>query len=234
MSVVINEETVSVALRVHPRARNYRLTLAHGGRPVLTVPTRGHLRDATDFLHRQKDWLAGRLDRDSELCPFVAGASVPLRGLNHQIVSRPALRGFVEIQSLPSGPVLNVPGGPEHLARRLTDWLKAEALRDIDPAVAHYAAILEVYPKGITIRGQSSRWGSCSSAGRLNFNWRLVLAPPFVLEYVAAHEVAHLVEMNHSPAFWAQVSRALPDMDRGRNWLKAHGHQLMSYGVLKA
>jgi len=100
--------------------------------------------------------------------------------------------------------------------------------------VAHYAAILEVYPKGITIRGQSSRWGSCSSAGRLNFNWRLVLAPPFVLEYVAAHEVAHLVEMNHSPAFWAQVSRALPDMDRGRNWLKAHGHQLMSYGVLKA
>ncbi|MBI4046492.1 MAG: M48 family metallopeptidase, partial [Devosia nanyangense] len=83
----------------------------------------------------------------------------------------------------------------------------------------------------ISMRSQSTRWGSCSSSGRLNFNWRLVLAPDYVLDYVAAHEVAHLVEMNHSPAFWATVKRTLPDMARGRAWLKAHGRELMAYGV---
>ena len=81
------------------------------------------------------------------------------------------------------------------------------------------------------MRSQSTRWGSCSTTGRLNFNWRLVLAPPFVLDYVAAHEVAHLVEMNHSEAFWATVERTLPGMERGRAWLKAHGRQLMVYGL---
>ena len=81
----------------------------------------------------------------------------------------------------------------------------------------------------VRLRSQSSRWGSCSSTGNINYNWRLILAPPHVLDYVAAHEVAHLVEMNHSPAFWATVERALPDMDRGRAWLKAHGRDLMAW-----
>ncbi len=85
--------------------------------------------------------------------------------------------------------------------------------------------------KSIAMRSQSARWGSCSSAGRLNYNWRLILAPGFVLDYVAAHEVAHLVHMNHSPAFWATVEKALPDMHRGKAWLKANGTVLMGYGL---
>ncbi len=83
--------------------------------------------------------------------------------------------------------------------------------------------------KAITLRSQSSRWGSCSSSGNINYNWRLILAPPHVLDYVAAHEVAHLVEMNHSAAFWTTVERTLPDMARGRAWLKAHGRDLMAW-----
>jgi predicted metal-dependent hydrolase len=89
-----------------------------------------------------------------------------------------------------------------------------------------------VVVKSVSMRSQSTRWGSCSSTGSLNYNWRLILAPPHVLDYVAAHEVAHLVHMNHSVHFWAAVQRALPDMERGKAWLKAHGKVLMGYGLL--
>ena len=94
-----------------------------------------------------------------------------------------------------------------------------------------HAANLGVEIKSISMRSQSTRWGSCSSTGKLNFNWRLILAPPFVLDYVAAHEVAHLLEMNHSRDFWDVVERTLPAMERGREWLRVHGRELMVYGI---
>ena len=102
-------------------------------------------------------------------------------------------------------------------------------ITDVDDKLINKAHELGVEVKQVRLRSQSSRWGSCSSSGTINYNWRLILAPPHVLDYVAAHEVAHLVEMNHSPAFWATVARTLPDMDRGRAWLKAHGRELMAW-----
>ena len=81
------------------------------------------------------------------------------------------------------------------------------------------------------MRDQSSRWGSCNSDGVLSFSWRLILAPPFVLDYLAAHEVAHLVEMNHSVRFWRVVARICPEMDRAKAWITAHGNDLHRYGV---
>lgn len=116
------------------------------------------------------------------------------------------------------------------MARRLKDWLKKQALIDLKLASATHAQRLGVQTGTISIRSQSTRWGSCSSLGSLSYNWRLILAPPFVLDYVAAHEVAHICEMNHSPAFWSKVEQTLPDMERGRTWLKTHGTQLMGYG----
>lgn len=231
VNLTINDQIVPVAIRQHPRARSYRLTLPSNGRPVLTVPKNGRFSEAEAFLHRQRTWLGGRLKRSGGPRPFADGTVLSLRGVDHHIIGRDVLRGQVEILPGETGPRLSVPGGPAHLARRLTDWLKAQALADLEPQVARHAETLGVRPTGIRMRGQSSRWGSCSSAGRLNFNWRLVLAPPHVLDYVAAHEVAHLVEMNHSAAFWEQVAIALPDMERGRAWLRAYGHELMRYGV---
>ena len=221
---------VAVALRVHARARSYRLSLNDTGRAVLTVPNHGDPREAEAFLRRQSAWLEARLKRVAGPRPFIDGAEIPLRGEPHRIDATGRLRGRVEIGATDGMPVLFVPGAPEHLARRLGDWLKKEAEHDLQPRVALHAKTLGVRPTGLTMRGQSSRWGSCSARGRLNFNWRLVLAPPFVLDYVAAHEVAHLREMNHSPAFWARVAEALPDFERGRAWLKAHGRELMVYG----
>lgn len=226
----IDGRQVAVTVRVNPRARHYRLSIPHGGPPILTVPRNGRWRDAEAFLERQKAWLAARLRRIAEPVVFAAGAVIPLRGVDHVIVATGKVRGRVEPGTAEGQPALLVPGEREHQPRRLIDWLKSEAQRDLDQRVAVHAQSLAVTVKSVAMRSQSTRWGSCSSTGRLNFNWRLVLAPPHVLDYVAAHEVAHLVEMNHSPAFWSTVERALPDMSRGRAWLKAHGRELMVYG----
>lgn len=227
----IDGQPVEVAVKVRANARNYRLTLAAGGRPVLSVPPHGRWSEAESFLYRNRGWLAARLKRLPKNIGFTDGARIPLRGVDHLIVASDKLRGTVELLEEDEGPVLLVPGGEDHMARRLRDWLKKEAEKDISAAVEVHARNLDVTPVSISMRGQSTRWGSCSSAGRLNFNWRLILAPPFVLDYVAAHEVAHMIEMNHSAAFWATVEKTLPDMKRGKAWLKAHGQVLMAIGV---
>lgn len=218
---------VTVAVRTHARARNYRLSIARTGEPVLTLPPNGRWGEAEAFLNRQRHWLAARLKRVPKPVAFVEGATIPVRGVPMTIAGTHQLRGQVQIE----GGRLLVPGGPGHMGRRLSDWLKAEARTDLTARTAYHAERLGVRPKSIKLKNQSTRWGSCSSAGHLNYNWRLILAPPFVLDYVAAHEVAHMREMNHSPAFWARVAETLPDMDRGKAWLKAHGAELMVYGL---
>lgn len=229
--VRIGDATVTVAVRVSARARHYRLSIPHVGGPVLSVPRDGRWREAEAFLGRQAGWLAARLKRAATPVPFRNGAVMPLRGEPHLILATGKVRGQVRVALDANGPCLLVPGDPEHQARRLTDWLKAEAQRDLEARVGVHARTLEVSVRSVRLRAQTTRWGSCASSGRLNFNWRLILAPGFVLDYVAAHEVAHLVEMNHSPAFWTTVERALPDMAHGRSWLKAHGRQLLVFGV---
>lgn len=228
--IEIDGRDVTVAVRVHARARSYRLSIPHSGGPVLTLPPHGKWAEAEAFLQRQRNWLAARLKRAPEAAPFADGGVVTLRGVEHRIIATGRLRGRVERVEIDGAPALLVPGEAAHQARRLTDWLKSEAEADLVRQSAVHAGRLGVVVKAVKMREQKSRWGSCSSSGNINYNWRLILAPPFVLDYVAAHEVAHLVEMNHSAAFWATVKRTLPDMERGRAWLKAHGRQLMAYG----
>jgi len=228
--VEIDGAPVVVAVRVNARARSYRLSIPHSGGPLLTLPPHGKWAEAEAFLLRYHNWLAARLQRAPAGARFSHGGVVPLRVVDHRIVGTGRIRGRVEVAEMDGEKVLLVPGEAAHQARRLTDWLKDEAQADLAGRTAIHAARLGVTVKNVRMRSQSSRWGSCSSSGNINYNWRLVLAPPFVLDYVAAHEVAHLVEMNHSPAFWATVKRTLPDMERGRAWLKAHGRQLMAHG----
>jgi hypothetical protein len=226
--VLLDGQGVEIAVKVSKRARSFRLSLPAAG-PVLTLPEGARWVDAEAFLDRHRHWLAARLPRTAPAQRLAAGSSVPLRGQPHAIVATGALRGRVEQADGADGPVLLVPGEDAHQPRRLYDWLKAQALADLNAQSLFHAARLDVSVKQIRLRSQSSRWGSCSSSGNINYNWRLILAPPFVLDYVAAHEVAHLVEMNHSPAFWATVKRTLPEMERGRAWLKAHGRDLMAW-----
>jgi predicted metal-dependent hydrolase len=126
--------------------------------------------------------------------------------------------------------VVTAPGAPEHLARRVTDFLKAEARREIALRTRAKAASLGKPVTAITIRDTKSRWGSCNSAGRIAFSWRLIMAPEFVLDYVVAHEVAHLAELNHGVRFW-RLCASLTEADpkAARAWLKRHGPELHSY-----
>jgi len=229
-TLTIDGEPVRILVRVNARAKSYRLSLPNSGIPTLTLPPSGRWREAEAFLLRHREWLAERLARHA---PMVLGdgAMVPLRGVAHRIVATGRTRGRVEQVQEAGEPVLLVPGEPLHLPRRLMDWMKAQALVDLSRQTAVHAGRLGVTVRSVKLRSQSTRWGSCSSSGNLNYNWRLIAAPSFVLDYVAAHEVAHLIEMNHSPAFWATVRRTLPEMERGRDWLKANGRDLMQLGA---
>lgn len=229
--VVIDGTVVTIAVKVSDRAKSYRLSLPNNGKPLLTVPKFGRWAEAKAFLDRHTEWLGERIETSAKPVAFVRGAIVPLRGVNHRIVPTGRVRGVVEVGEHEGELALLVPGEAEHRARRLTDWLKDEAAAELEARCKVHAGNLGVTFKSVSMRSQSTRWGSCSSNGKLNFNWRLILAPPFVLDYVAAHEVAHLIEMNHSQDFWNVVLHTLPTMERGREWLRVNGRQLMVYGI---
>ena len=195
------------------------------------MPARASLKSAREFAERHAAWIGVRLRRLPRPVAFEPSATAPLRGVEHTIVHRPGARGVVWIEQGERGPLLCVAGERPHVPRRVADFLKREALRDLEAAVARHARTIGVRPKRIAVRDTVSRWGSCSSTGRLSFSWRLILAPPYVLDYLAAHEAAHMAHMNHSPKFWALVGRASPDVDRAEAWLKAHGASLHRYGA---
>ncbi|WP_299713766.1 SprT family zinc-dependent metalloprotease [Tardiphaga sp.] len=233
LAVKHGSQIFSIRLRRHRRARRYTLRIHPSDREaILTMPPRGTLADAKDFAARHGGWIAARLGRLPKAAPFEAGTVVPLRGTPHRIVHRAGSRGTVWTEVRDSGEkILCVAGEAEHVDRRVHDFLKREARADLQKASTHYARELGVKVTRLTIRDQSSRWGSCTSAGSLSFSWRLILAPPYVLDYLAAHEVAHLVEMNHSAKFWKVVAKICPATERAKTWLDTHGNDLHRYGV---
>ena len=163
---------------------------------------------------------------------FANGIIIPLRGMPHRIAHRRNVRGTVWTESEEDGGrLLCVAGDAPHVDRRVGDFLRREAKRELEAASKRHAAELGVAIRRISVRDQASRWGSCSTAGVLSFSWRLILAPSFVLNYLAAHEVAHLVEMNHSARFWRLVQRLCPDHERAKVWLDVHGSDLHRYGL---
>jgi predicted metal-dependent hydrolase len=219
-----------IELRRHGQARRYTLRVRAATRTVvLTMPLRGSVREARTFAERNGGWIAARLKRLPQAIPFADGLELPLRGVPHTIVHR-ATRGTVWAETGDAGAFLCVAGNPEHLARRVRDFLKREAKRELEAASRRYAAMLGVAVKRVSVRDQTSRWGSCTAAGVLSYSWRLILSPPHVLDYLAAHEVAHLVEMNHSRKFWRVVERICPHWRRAKAWLDAHGNALHRYG----
>ena len=229
-SFEIDGQPQEVLVRQNPRARRYKVTLDSRHGIVLTVPKSGNWTDAEAFIKAQHNWLAARQHHIATPKLIDDGEFIPLRGKQTLINATGRVRGRPELEP-GDPPVLQMPGAIEHIGRRTVDWLKSEAKAELTLRSHVHAQNLGVKYKSISMRDQATRWGSCSSKGALNYNWRLIMAPSFVLDYVAAHEVAHLIEMNHSDRFWAQVERTLPDMSRGRAWLKAHGRELFTYRV---
>jgi predicted metal-dependent hydrolase len=232
IEIVFDRAIYLVRVRRHRQATRYTLRIQAATREaVLTMPPRGSLREAREFAEKHGGWIAARLNRLPDAAPFAHGSELPLRGIRHRIVHRPNQRGTVWTDRDAYGNrVLCVAGDAPHLARRVSDFLKREAKRDLEAAARAYAAELGATIKRISVRDQATRWGSCSTTGVLSFSWRLILAPSFVLQYLAAHEVAHLVEMNHSRRFWRLLKRLCPEMQRAKIWLDVHGTDLHRYG----
>lgn len=217
---------IAVALRRSARARRLLLRVSHtDGRITLSVPAALDDRTALAFLHEKEPWLRAALAGIPGQIPVRAGTAVPLRG-----VTVPIRTARIARVACVAGALL-VP--PDPFARRtgprLAAFLKSEAYSALEHACARHAAALGRRHGPIALRDTRSRWGSCTSAGRLMFSWRLIMAPPEVLDYVAAHEVAHLAQMNHSSAFWAEVRRLRPDYETQRDWLRRHGRGLHRY-----
>jgi hypothetical protein len=236
ISVTHDGETYAVHVRRVRTARRFILRVRSATRDaVLTMPGRAALKDAADFAERNAAWLGVRLRRLPENVPFEEGAIFPLRGAPTRIVATGSLRGVVmEDRDENDAPILRVGGAPEHIARRVRDFLKEEARLALQGAVDAYAAKIGKPAPRVTLRDTTSRWGSCSTSGALNFSWRLIMAPPYVLDYLAAHEVCHLQHMNHSRRFWDLCARLCPRTDEAEAWLTAHGVSLHRYGPAKA
>jgi hypothetical protein len=224
-----------IEVRRHPAARRLTLRVSKTRRAVIvTVPDACRMEDAGKFLKNNLEWVRDRLGRVPTPVPFADGSKIPVRGRMHRVcftgVSR--ARAVVEIaEGLEVVPRLLVSGRTEHAPRRLKDWLIEQARSDLDESVARHSRTLGVKARSIRLRDQTSRWGSCTANGLLSFSWRLILAPAHVLDYVAAHEVAHLREMNHGPGFWKLVARAMPRLEEAKRWLRNHGSDLHRYGA---
>jgi predicted metal-dependent hydrolase len=222
--VVIDGRWVNVTVKPHSTAKRMILRLDRDGKNfTLTVPRRQTQGTILPFIEASKLWMQNTLaSRGSPIQK--APDSITLRGENYALHCTGKVRGLV-LQDA-EAKILTVPGADSHWQRRLIDWLKQQAEDDLRNASTAYAEKMGARFTRITVRDQKSRWGSCTSDGALSYSWRLILAPAYVLDYVAAHEVAHLKEMNHGPRFWRLVLTHCPHTRSAKQWLKTHGHTL--------
>jgi hypothetical protein len=225
--LVVNGREVPVKIRRNARAKRISLRVdPQDGAVVLILPPHLAQNQGLAFAKSKAGWLAERLAALPASIPFEDGTELPLLGHVYRLRHSPSGRRGVWI----GDGEIHVSGQMEHFSRRLTDWLKHRAREEFTTRSKALAATIGTPIGTIHLKDTRSRWGSCNSHGDLAFSWRLLLAPADVLLYVAAHEVAHLREMNHSAAFWRLVSSMVPDPQTPRLWLKRHGAQLHRYG----
>ncbi len=220
-------EPCPVRWRRSARARRVSLRIdAARGDVVVTLPNRASRKQGVALLTEHAGWVMQKLGGLAPERPFEAGAVVPIGGVEHVICHAPERRGSAFVED----GALVVAGEAAFIARRVRDFLRAEALRRIVLAARPHCEALGVSPSAIRLKDTRSRWGSCAPNRTLAFSWRLILAPDWVLDYVVAHEVAHLREMNHSPRFWAVVESRTPHRHTATAWLRQHGAALQRMG----
>lgn len=225
MPVLPGSPPVEIILRRSARARRFTLRVSRmDGRVTLSMPARAREAEAMAFLRAQEGWLRKALAELPAPGGLVGpGVRLPVEGRELELIPGPGRATRV------AGETLLVPGDPAQIGARVQAWLKARARDRLVASTDAHAAVLGRRVARVTLRDTRSRWGSCSANGAIMYSWRLIMAPPAVLDYVAAHEVAHLVEMNHSPDFWAVVSRLCPDWRVHRAWLRSEGQALQGW-----
>ncbi len=204
-----------VSLRVDPVA----------GAAVVTLPQRAARACGVELLEQHSAWVLKQIESLAPALAFVPDAVVPVGGAPHVVRHDPARRRA----EIAAGEI-RIGGTEEGVPRRVERLLRAEALRRLSERALHHAAALEVRPRAIRLKDTRTRWGSCAPDRTLNFTWRLVMAPDWVLDYVVAHEVAHLREMNHSARFWALCESRSPHRAAATAWLRRNGPALLRAG----
>lgn len=222
-------EIIMLRIKHNPRARRMILRVDHVSHDVVvTCPTKRSMAEALPFAMGEREWIAGKVAALPGRKPFRHGAVIPYRGTPTTLCHCPEKRRGVWHD--PETGTINVSGDKDFMGRRTEDFLKRQAKEELTAAVRRHTLALGLALPKVTVRDTTSRWGSCSSSGALNFSWRLILAPPEILNYVAAHECAHLVHHNHSRAFWAQVEALDPDYEDHEAWITHSGADLFAYG----
>lgn len=219
----------TLPLSIRPLATATRMTLRiePGGQALkLTVPRHVRPADVDDFIARHHGWLLTRLAKFPRRPEISEGRYIRILDVPHRIALSGKLRGLPEIRQEDDEAVLVISGEAAHLKRRVRDYLKERARQTVEPIARAHARTSGKTIASLSFKDTKSRWGSCSHDGHLCFSWRIVMAPPLVVDYLCAHEVAHLTEMNHSDRFWALCERLCPDTDNAKRWLKRNGSVL--------
>lgn len=220
----IGDPPITVHLRKNTRAKRYSLRISNkDGKISLTLPRWSNLSEAMAFARAQEGWMRKHLSKQLQPIAVEFGGRIMLDGLKHRID-----HGTGRSVQVVDG-VIYVPGRDDQLVSKIRAYFKTMARERLVPASQHYAGLIGRGIGPVTLRDTRSRWGSCTSDGRLMYSWRLVMAPPEVQNYVAAHEVCHLIEMNHSDAYWALVATISPNFKADRKWLKVNGTMLHQY-----
>lgn len=222
------EQELGFPIKIVKSAQARRLTLRIDEKaklPVLTLPNRCSARKAIAFVEDHRDWIANMLAKLPPSCQFKDGDSLSFMGETCQIIHRPQDR----IGVVKEADKIIVSGKAEFLHRRVIDFLKKQAHEQLLELSRQKAAQIGCTVNTVVIKDTKSRWGSCSTKRNINYNWRIVLAPAEVIDYLVCHEVAHLAHQNHSQEFWNCVAGLCPDYKNGRAWLKVKGKSLYQY-----
>lgn len=219
LNVNVSARAKRMALRLDPQRQ-----IVH-----LVVPKRVPMRSAFLFAEENRDWIREKIRALPRPVPFGDGSVLPIFGRERRIVVlyNPALK-VTDIQ-LKKDEILVLTNKPDPSAR-IRRFLMELAKEKISALSHEKAATIRRRINDIQVRDTRSRWGSCSEDGNLSYSWRLIFAPPKAMDYVVAHEVAHLLHMDHSGTFWDACARLCKDYETGRNWMRDHGHSLMRFG----
>ena len=225
-SLHIDGADIPIVIRRHPSSR--RMTIRY--QPLqkfisLTLPRYVGVRQGLDFISSKRNWIANQLNSHPERTPFSDGSQLPILGQTYTL-RHVGGRGTIKLE----GDELLVYGDIEFMERRVRTWIKEFAKAEISKLAHEKASLIGTNIARISLRDNSSCWGSCTRGGNLSFSWRLIFAAPEILDYVVCHEVAHRIEHNHSKRFWAVVESICPSWEKHYNWLHANGKTLYSYG----
>lgn len=222
-----------ILYKLSARARRISLKVRTAEREVaVVIPSKAALPKAIKFARDNQEWIHVQLERLPAPMPFRHGGDIMIRGERYTLIA-PQGRGRPRINHQTREVHVPAPDS-ESLAGRVKRLLIREAREELEAATHFYADKLGKRVSKVSVRDQSSRWGSCitrGGEGQISYSWRLISAPPFVLEYVCAHECAHMIEANHSQAFWDVCARISDDVKPAKKWLNKNGALLHAVGA---